>query len=178
MVAACPSAVAAVLSLETCLISFNNTSGSLPDLIGFELYLHSGIGRPPLVQTYCHRVDAVLTEARPGRRADGARVAGTSLGLRPRGGTWRGSSGCGRRDSGHSDSKRPGCGAPRPGGGHSDMCRSSPGVHPEAPGAAAVGPRGRGWDKPARPPVAGALGTGKRARPRRFQFSPRLLVTV
>lgn len=36
----------------------------------------------------------------------------------------------------------------------------------------------RGWDLRARPPAARALGTGKRARPRRFRFSARLLVTV
>lgn len=153
MVAACPSVAAAPLFLETHSISFNNISG---------------VGRPPLVQTYCPRVGTALTEARPGRGAYGARVPGTSLGLRPRGAAPAGGAAPGM-GGGTAVTRAPNgqaAGRLAPAGtlGHVAVIARGP---PGGPGS-----------RPGRPPVAGALGTGRRARPRRGPFSPRPLVTV
>lgn len=88
MVAASPSGVAAVLSLGTYLIPFNNTSGSFLDLIGSELYLHSRVRRllpaaafPKALVEGWHSPRRGMTR---GGEEDGARVAGAAFGLRPR----------------------------------------------------------------------------------------------
>lgn len=163
MVAASPSVVAAQLSLGTCLIPFNNTSGPFLGLIGSELCLHPGVGRLPPATAHCPRVDTALASARPGRGRGQCPRRRDSLGLRPRaspGGVAR----CGSGRAPTLAQRSVGV-APRPGGGHA-AC----GVWPLRPRGLreARAPSGSAEAeaatlRPSRRAGRRALGTGKRA---------------
>lgn len=190
MVAASPSGVAAVLSLGTYLIPFNNTSGSFLDLIGSELYLHSRVRRllpAAAFPRHWSRADTALGEAWPGA---GRRTVLASPGPRLASGRGRGSwlgvlqvREARARENPARRVKPPGaspwwwkfrhvaCGGYRLAA--SGRPRKAATVH----AAWALGLAGAPAGRP------GALGTGKWARrggggPRCFQFSLRLLVTV
>lgn len=159
MVAFSPSAVAAPRSLGTCLTPFSHTSGPFLDLIGSQLNLHSGPPRPAAGCTPRPRRRA--RDVGGGTRMARCRVSRDLAGPQGAGGTRRGSRGAG--------GGRAGTPAPGPAAGPSRWRRAL-GMWPVVRGPAASGRAVRlGLAGP--PAGRPALGTGKGARPRGFQFS-------
>lgn len=149
--------------LGTCFWPFDHTSGPFPDLIGSELNLPSGwAGLPPAPRTA-----PGCTPLWPRRDRRGA-GRGVSVGRAPSPGLPRPRWASGRAAPG---------GAPGAGAGARALARAA-GARPVAcpvwPGGLPEGVRLGLAGRAGRP----ALGAGTGARPGRFQFSPRPLVTV